>query len=178
MPKQPKKKGGSEDGQDRLKNRAERVREQQRVHYVNRPVQTDAQRYAERRQEVDKAIELRDRKAARERQAAEAAKAAKAAKDNDDDDDDDDEYDTCLASVEDYDTKKKYQATLDQCGVDGRGAGEQYCVINMESLPYMCERPPSNSATGGKKRKSQKKRKTNKKRKTMRKKTVKRKSRK
>ena len=162
------------DSQARLEHRAARVREQQRVHYVNRPVQTDAQRYAERRKEVDEAIELRDRKA-RESRAAAAKAAAAAAKDNDDDDDDDDEYDTCLASVQDYDTKKKYQATLNQCGVDGRGAGEEYCVISMEPLPPACERPPPNSATGGKKRKSQKKRKTNKKRKTMRKKTVKRK---
>ena len=172
MPKQPKKRGG---GLERDEMHARQFRDQNQVHRVTPKVKTDAQRYAERRQDVDRAMEAKD-KIIRERRAAEAAQAAQ--DNDDDDDDDDDEYDTCLASVQDYDTKKKYQATLDQCGVDGRGAGEQYCVLNMEHLPPACERPPPKSATGGKKRKSQKKRKTNKKRKTMRKKTVKRKSRK
>ena len=170
MPKQPKKKGG---GIKRNEMYARQIRDQKQVHHVIPKVKTDAQRYAERRQEVDKAMDAKYKKIREERE-AEAAKATK----DDDDDDDDDEYDTCLASVQDYDTKKKYQATLDQCGVDGPGAGEEYCVLNMEHLPSACERPPPKSATGGKKRKSQKKRKTNKKRKTMRKKTVKRKSRK
>ena len=75
MPKQPKKKGG---GLERDEMHARQFRDQNQVHRVTPKVKTDAQRYAERRQDVDIAMEAKDN-IIRERRAAEAAQAAQAA---------------------------------------------------------------------------------------------------